>query len=151
MKQQALEKMNTELQKAHSPALDQIHNWLCEQEDDELFIGIVKEGKTLDGALKYVISLASKQQVNRCAVMTDDQVYQSVVYYFKNEIKVEPTPRATVEHSPLYQGGKKPEPVKLEKPKPKVEPEPKKAKVQMEMSIFDFIDEPEDEDNGTDE
>ena len=156
MKQLALDKMNTELSKEHTAALDQIHNWLCEQDDQELFTGIAREDKTLDGSLRYVIGIASKSQINRCSVMTDDEVYGLVSFYFKNEIKVETTQNAKVDYGKAFTPAKKdasivPPVVKLDKPRPKVEPVVKKAKVQMEMSIFDFLEEEENEDSGTDE
>lgn len=44
LKEKALAKMLEEMNKEHSPSEDHVHNWLCEQEDDELFQGILKDG-----------------------------------------------------------------------------------------------------------
>ena len=46
IKQQALDKMLKEMNQEHSPSEDRIHNWICEQDDDELFQGILKDGYT---------------------------------------------------------------------------------------------------------
>ena len=53
IKQRALEKMNEEMNKPHIFAVDAIHNWLCIQEDDELFECICKEWKTIESAYTY--------------------------------------------------------------------------------------------------
>lgn len=46
LKEKALEKMLDEMNQAHTGAEDKIHNFLCDQTDDKLFEGILKEGKT---------------------------------------------------------------------------------------------------------
>ncbi len=58
LKQQALDKMLKEMEQEHSLSEDRIHNWLCEQEDDDLFQGVLKEGYTIKAALKYVSNKA---------------------------------------------------------------------------------------------
>lgn len=138
-KEKALEKLNAELQTAHSAAEDQIHNWICDQEDEDLFTGILKEGKSFKNAFTYLINKASENRTGSAAVMTDQEAYDHIVYYFKNEVKVDQRIKAQVVTSdkPVV----KQEPAPVAKVEPKVE-KPKKAKVDMSMSIFDFIDDP---------
>jgi hypothetical protein len=137
LKTQALAKMNDEMSKPHSAPLDQIHNWLCEQDDEDLFKGITVKEKTLNTALNYVSNIASKTQTNRCTVMTDQEVYDHIVFYFKNEIK-EVAPVAVKVQTSEVKKYVPPVITHVEKPTPA----PKKVKVSMEMSIFDFLDEP---------
>lgn len=63
IKQRALEKMNEEMSKQHTFAVDAIHNWLCVQEDDELFEGICKEGNRTD---KSQIQSESTKRSSKC-------------------------------------------------------------------------------------
>lgn len=53
IKQQALDKMLKEMNQEHSPSEDRIHNWICEQDDDELFQGILKDDYTIKCSLDY--------------------------------------------------------------------------------------------------
>ena len=53
IKEKALAKLLEELNKPHDLSLDRIHNWICDQEDEELFQGILKERYSLKCALKY--------------------------------------------------------------------------------------------------
>lgn len=85
LKEKALEKMLDEMNKKHSGAEDSIHNWLCDQTDDKLFEGILKNGRTIKGALQYCASQASKQKSNNVAMIDDDTVFRWVYKYFTDE------------------------------------------------------------------
>lgn len=87
IKQRALEKMNIEMSKQHTFAVDAIHNWLCVQEDDELFEGICKEGKTVANAYTYCVNKASDQRDGGCAIVADSVVFGWAAEYFKSDIK----------------------------------------------------------------
>lgn len=87
IKQRALAKMNEEMSKPHIFAVDAIHNWLCVQEDDELFEGICKEGKTVANAYTYCVNRASDQRDGGCAVVADSVVFGWAVEYFKSDLK----------------------------------------------------------------
>lgn len=87
IKQRALEKMNEEMNKPHIFAVDAIHNWLCVQEDDELFEGICKEGKTVANAYTYCVNRASDQRDGGCAVVADSVVFGWAAEYFKSDLK----------------------------------------------------------------
>ena len=87
IKQRALEKMNEEMSKQHTFAVDAIHNWLCVQEDDELFEGICKEGKTIANAYTYCVNRASDQRDGGCAVVADSVVFGWAAEYFKSDLK----------------------------------------------------------------
>lgn len=87
IKQRALEKMNEEMSKQHTFAVDAIHNWLCVQEDDELFEGICKEGKTVANAYTYCVNRASDQRDGDCAVVSDSVVFGWAAEYFKSDLK----------------------------------------------------------------
>lgn len=90
VKQKALDKMNEELSKPHSSTEDYIHNWLCDQEDDELFECILKEGKTINDSLSYLTKKAKEgSNGSRAAAMSDEDGFKIIVDYFKgNETKV---------------------------------------------------------------
>lgn len=87
IKQIALHKMNEEMNKPHIFAVDAIHNWLCVQEDDELFEGICKEGKTVANAYTYCVNKASDQRDGGCAVVADSVVFDWAAEYFKSDLK----------------------------------------------------------------
>lgn len=87
IKQRALTKMNEEMSKPHIFAVDAIHNWLCVQEDDELFEGICKEGKTVANAYTYCVNKASDQRDGGCAVVADSVVFGWAAGYFKSDLK----------------------------------------------------------------
>ena len=82
LKEQALEKMLIEMNEKHSGSEDAIHNWLCEQNDMELFAGIMKEDRTIKGAMQYCTSQAKKQADNNVAMIDDPTVYRWTREYF---------------------------------------------------------------------
>lgn len=90
IKQQALNKMLAELNEVHSPAADRLHNWICDQNDDWLFIGVMKEGKSIKSAMKYCQSKARALAENGVAVIEDDVVFSWTREYFLNEEQEEP-------------------------------------------------------------
>ena len=87
IKDKALAKMNEEMSKGHSRSIDAIHNWLCDQEDDELFEKICQEGKTLADAYRYCHNKSSEYRDGDCAMVSDDIVFGWVVDYFKSELQ----------------------------------------------------------------
>lgn len=84
-KMNALNKMLVEMNKTHSSTEDSIHNWLCKQEDESLFTGILKEDKTINGAMLYCMKKASSLKVNNTAMVDDQTVYDWVKEYFTLE------------------------------------------------------------------
>ncbi|ESU91049.1 PcfK-like domain protein [Streptococcus pyogenes GA03455] len=62
LKEKALSKMLDEMNKKHSAAEDAIHNWLSDQDDEELFKGILDDKKSIKDAMKYCINQAQKQK-----------------------------------------------------------------------------------------
>lgn len=87
IKQKALAKMNEEMSQKHSPAVDVIHNWLCDQTDDGLFENICQDGKTIKAAFEYCVNNASKNKENNCAMIADSVVFGWVVDYFKSDLQ----------------------------------------------------------------
>lgn len=87
IKQKAIAKMNNEMSHKHSPAVDVIHNFLCDQNDDELFENICKDGKSIADAYAFCINKASKQRDGKCAMISDSVVFGWVVDYFNSELK----------------------------------------------------------------
>lgn len=87
IKQKAIAKMNNEMSKKHSPAVDVIHDFLCDQNDDELFENICKDGKSIADAYAFCINKASKQRDGKCAMISDSVVFGWVVDYFNSELK----------------------------------------------------------------
>lgn len=87
IKDKALAKMNEEMSEGHSRSIDAIHNWLCDQEDDELFEKICQEGKTLADAYRYCHNKSSEYCDGDCAMVSNEIVFGWVVDYFKSELQ----------------------------------------------------------------
>lgn len=129
IKERALAKMLEEMNQSHTHAEDAIHNWLCEQNDDELFAGIMKKDKSIKSAMKYCISQARKESSGNSAMVDDDTVFGWVRDYFINDdIKVNNNVSAKVIK------GSNPKKKKTETKK-KVE---KKEELE-QMNLFDFM------------
>ncbi|QIL49702.1 hypothetical protein G7082_00245 [Vagococcus hydrophili] len=77
--------MLEEMNQKHSGAEDAIHNWLCDQECEELFEGILKKEKSIKGALKYCSEQASKQKDGNVAMIADQTVFGWVYKYFTSK------------------------------------------------------------------
>jgi hypothetical protein len=103
----AEEKLMEEMSVPHSPDLDLIHNFICDElpYDIDLVTGILKEGRSIGGAYQYANDLAFKQYqsmehkvkgVNGVAVQ-DTQVFEWVTEYFKLEF-LEDSSGAPVAH-----------------------------------------------------
>ena len=135
LKERALEKMNEEMSKPHVGAEDYIHNWLCEQDDEELFECILKEGKTINDSLSYLTQKAKEGSKNsQSAVMSDAEGFRIIVDYFKgNETKVKSY--GVVSNNPVVEKVEHSQTVhQVIKPKVK-----KEAKEESQlMSMFDF-------------
>lgn len=80
--EQALEKMLKELETDHDSTLEVVHNWLCQQTDEALFLGILKEDRTLKGAMTYCIAKAQEQAKNESSTMVADDVVFSWIKEF---------------------------------------------------------------------
>ena len=87
IKDKALAKMNEEMSQKHSRSIDSIHNWLCDQEDDELFEKICQEGKTIADAYRYCHNKSSEYRDGDCAMISDNVVFGWVVDYFKSSLQ----------------------------------------------------------------
>ncbi|HAP4010601.1 TPA: hypothetical protein IUV54_002823 [Enterococcus faecalis] len=72
--EQALEKMLKELETEHDDTVEYIHNWLCKQNDESLFQGILKEDRTIKGAVNYCMGKAKEQAENQTSAMVPDEV-----------------------------------------------------------------------------
>lgn len=96
-KEKALEKMLEEMQEKHSDAEDSIHNWLCDQNDEKLFDGILQESKSIKQAMFYCIEQAKKIKEGNVAMVVDDTVFEWVRDYFLgNETIINRTIQAEV-------------------------------------------------------
>ena len=82
IKEKALAKLLEELNQPHDLALDRIHNWICDQEDEELFQGILKERYSLKCALKYAKEKARKFAEDGVACIDDNTVFGWIREYF---------------------------------------------------------------------
>ncbi|WP_314913446.1 Cas9 inhibitor AcrIIA9 family protein [Streptococcus constellatus] len=140
IKQQALDKMLEEMNHEHSPSEDRIHNWLCEQDDDELFQGILKDGYTIKCSLDYVKGKAREFAKNGVACIDDETVFGWIREYFLSNSKLDNIQQVPVEK--VKKVNDKLNVVKAADPesaKKKVKKE--KGVVETQMSIFDFLDE----------
>ncbi|EKB5536515.1 Cas9 inhibitor AcrIIA9 family protein [Listeria monocytogenes] len=96
IREQALNKMLTEMNEKHSGAEDVIHNWLCTQEEEAIFEGIMKDDRSISGAVKYCSSRASKHQAEGVAMIDDKTVFSWVRKYFISEKVPKSAVKATV-------------------------------------------------------
>ena len=140
IKQQALDKMLKEMNQEHSPSEDRIHNWICEQDDDELFQGILKDGYTIKCSLDYAKGKARELAVNGVACIDDNTVYGWVREYFLSNSKLENIQQVPIEN--VKKVNDKLNVVRVTEPKPtKKKIKKEKGVVETQMSIFDFLDE----------
>lgn len=83
LKQQALDKLLKEMLEEHTATEDSIHNWLCEQEEEALWEGILKEDRSIQQAVQYCIQKAYELHKNQQALMLDNEtVFKWVRDYF---------------------------------------------------------------------
>lgn len=81
--EKALEKMLKEVTEESSKPIERIHQYLCKQTDEELFKGILTDGKTIKGAFAYCSDKAREQAENEpYAMVEDEEVFQWVKDYF---------------------------------------------------------------------
>lgn len=144
-KELAFEKMNEELSTPHHQALDVLHNLICQAGDEEIFAGLVKDGKNLKGAHQSMYDYAKRNQ-NQGAYGMDDVLALSIIRDYLNDTKATPNVESpkTEQKESSY---KLPKNVTgagvVDAPKPK---KTKEAKEDVNMSIFDFMgEEPSDE------
>lgn len=131
LKSQALQKMLEEMSKDHTPVEDTIHNWLCGQDDEALFAGVLKTGRTIKGAVKRMANLARKQVAGNMAVVDDAIVFGWVRDYFTADEVEEPKDLnfevKTAEEKPTV----------ISKPEPKKKKQ--KAEEDGQLSLFDNL------------
>lgn len=136
IKEQALSKMLLEMSQSHDETVDEVHNFLCEQGDDELFAGILMEGKSIQDALNYLVAEAKK---NRRFRITDSEGYKIIKQYFlSTATKVASVGR--VSSRPVQEPHAERETPVVKEPKPIVK---KKVDTSLNLSIFDFMEDPE--------
>lgn len=87
IKDKALAKMNEEMSQIHSDGEDAIHNWLCDQDDNELFEKVCQDGKSINSAYMYCHNKAADYREGNCAMVSDDIVFGWVVDYFKSSLQ----------------------------------------------------------------
>ncbi|MEO5289136.1 Cas9 inhibitor AcrIIA9 family protein [Limosilactobacillus allomucosae] len=87
----ALNKMNEEMKTPHTPELDRIHNWLCEQLDmdqalmeTELADGILNESHSISGAMNFCYKKAQSEAEKgaQYAMVSDNTVFGWIKEYF---------------------------------------------------------------------
>ena len=128
----ALAKMLKEMQEKHSGAEDAIHNWLCDQDDETLLQGTLKEGCTIKGAMQYCVSQAEKQKTGNAAMVDDQTVFSWVIKYFVSGDQIEAgnTPPAVAVVT---------KPAAKAKAESKRKETPEKPKEQEQLSLLDFL------------
>ena len=120
-KELALEKMLKEMEQEHTSTEDAIHNWLCNQDDDELFKGILKDDRSINGAIGYCAKRAKDQSSGNAAMIDDPTVYEWVIEYFTaDKVDVKPIPVKVVKTGATSKSKPKAEVKKWSKKKPDV-------------------------------
>lgn len=105
LQEQAFQKMLKEMEKSNNQMEERVHNWLCKQEDSELFKGILQEGKSIKSAIEYCSTQAYRLQVGSCVFIEDETVYGWVVEYFKMPVVAKKEPkkkRKAVAYEPKF-------------------------------------------------
>ena len=97
IKEKALAKLLEELNQPHDNSLDRIHNWICDQEDEELFKGILKERYSLKCALSHAKEKARKFAENGVACIDDATVFRWIREYFISNSQVSNIKQVPVE------------------------------------------------------
>lgn len=141
IKQLALTKMFEEMNGNHSSAEDVIHNWLCDQEDENLLEGVLKKGRTIKGAMQYCMSQAYKQKSGNAAMVDNQTVFSWVNSYFTSDKVPETDTAIPAKVTSVTSISEKDTPVK-KTPKKKSEKkvEPKKSNVEGEqLSLLDML------------
>ncbi|MGY3725440.1 PcfK-like protein [Granulicatella balaenopterae] len=98
-KRLALDKLLLEIKDNKNKSINVIHNWLCEQSDNDLFQNILKKDKTIIDAFKYCTEKARKLAVSNCAMVEDTTVYQWIVDYYADDTIVIKQNKKTSVHS----------------------------------------------------
>lgn len=111
IKEKALAKILEEMKEDHGPAEDAIHNWICDQEDEKLFKGVLADKKSIKEALKYCANQAKSYKSGSCAMVDDSTVFGWVYKYFTGKAKKVEDIHTTVVV------GQKPEKPKIKKAK----------------------------------
>lgn len=143
LKQQAIAKMLVEMNEEHSPAVDKIHNWLCNQDDEDLLNGIMAEDKTINRAMKYCRDKAQESAKDGVAMIEDATVYGWVKEYFTTpDLAIDkPAPEFTHKTVEVPDRLRKPATDKSEPAGDATEPEIPAKKVGEQLDIFDYIGE----------
>ncbi len=129
-------KMLKEMLEAHSQMEENIHNWLCQQEDEELLKGVLKEEKSIKSAIRYCYSQASRSQVGGCAIIKDETVYSWVEEYFKLPVTVFKNEKAKTEKESKQESKQAKTPVNIQPIKKK---EPVKMMEGEQLDLLDFL------------
>lgn len=108
--------------------------------DPAFFEKYRQKNKSIKGCCNYIISEAQKQQQNRCAVISDDQVFQWARHYFEEDdetlgINERATTQAETQVKVEYNNSSEKPPVEAKKP-PKQKKEVKKDYEQVDMFAF---------------
>lgn len=144
-KEKALEKLNLEMQESHTSYEDYIHNWLSDQEDDDLFEKVLVEGKTIRNCYKYIEAAAFKLAVRTGNVasyaFTPDEIHSLIREYYLSE--------KTVVSDVIVNNANKPsqkQTVEVKsKPTSTVKVENKKDRDFEMPTIFDFVNDYDEE------
>uniref|UniRef100_UPI0006615A67 Cas9 inhibitor AcrIIA9 family protein n=1 Tax=Enterococcus sp. 255_ESPC TaxID=1579344 RepID=UPI0006615A67 len=121
-------KMLKELETDHDSTLEVVHNWLCRQTDEALFLGILKEDRTLKGAMTYCIGKAQEQSKDQSSAMVADEV---VFSWIKEYFLLEKLPETKVV-------GKVTTTAKKKSTK-KSETKPERKEVDEQMNLFELV------------
>ena len=139
MKELALAKMLEEMNKPHAQALDTLHNLLCVCDDNDVYTGILKDGKSIDGAYEYMREYGRKNQSARSYGMDGTLALQIVKDYLND---TSTTPEVKEAPKSEYRLPKNVTGVGVVDA-----PKPKKAKEEVNMSIFDFMEQDDQADD----
>ncbi len=78
----AEEKLLAEVSEPHDTTIDILHNWICDQDNDAIFKGIVEQNKTIKEAIAYCGNKAL--QGEPMAFVDNDTVFGWVSEYFSD-------------------------------------------------------------------
>lgn len=120
--------MLKELETDHDSTLEVVHNWLCRQTDEALFLGILKEDRTLKGAMTYCIGKAQEQSKDQSSAMVADEV---VFSWIKEYFLLEKLPETKAVGKVTTTNKKK--------PTKKSETKPERKEVDEQIDLFECV------------
>lgn len=130
-----------------------VYNYVIDNCSDELFEKVKKSGKNIADAIQFVMSEVKNRAVNKCAMVSDEEVFGLIIHYFEeesikknnsvvgkaatNKKELKEDTEDGEEEAPKVKA--KPKAKQKEKAKPETKKDDNANKAYEQTSLFDFI------------